>query len=225
MDKAVLAALSRRDELAKEMAELDTFLAVYKRFGGETNAERRESDTHMSTPADTGSEASRGSHKVITATARVRKRTSPAHIAAMAERVIREMERPMNRVDLVEALEERDVEIPSADKLNYLGTTLWRHANDKLINLSGLGYWLRNLDYAPANYQAGSSDDDEEGELNPDEQRDAALDQHSSSAEEGPAPPPPPPEEETSSFEKWARQHVHRHSVRSVEDDEPEIMK
>lgn len=69
------------------------------------------------------------------------RRGQPSDFANMMARVISDMGRPLNRSELVAALEERDVEIPSGDKERYLGTILWRH-RDRFTNFPRVGYWL-----------------------------------------------------------------------------------
>jgi hypothetical protein len=73
---------------------------------------------------------------------RLRNKMRPSHVAELMERIIREVDRPMTRSELVEAFEKRDIQIPFADKARYIGTIAWRHKGI-FVNIEGEGYWLR----------------------------------------------------------------------------------
>ncbi len=78
-----------------------------------------------------------------------RKRTGkPDNIALVIERVIRDVGQPMQRREIVKALEARDMEIPALDKERYIGTIVWRHKGT-FVNVEGRGYWLRDEPVPP----------------------------------------------------------------------------
>lgn len=179
MDRAVANALERKAVLQRELAEIEQFLVLYRRFSGETEAEQTET-----APAPAPVDKSGGKAPQIANP--VRRRSSPVQIAEMAERIVRDLNRPLNRTELVKELEDRDVAIASEDKANYLGTIIWRHARDRLVNLGGKGYWLANEPNEDVGYDPDSlpgkldrmmsdSTPPEQEEPSPDDQRDAAM--------------------------------------------------
>lgn len=140
MDAALTNALKRKAELERELAEVDMFIRAYHRFrslGGGTEAtpapvdiEKNSSDESARPPGFTPPKA--------------KNRGLPAVIADTVESVIRTRNEPMNRSELVDALEEAGIEMPAADKPRYIGTILWRH-KDRFENIPGRGYWLVGL--------------------------------------------------------------------------------
>jgi len=153
MDQALANALKRKAELEKELGEINRFLTLYDRFTAGT--EPVGSDVSISGP---------GATYVITArTGRGKSRGRPADFAEIMERVLRDISRPLTRTELVDALEQRDVKIPSDDKARYLGTILWRNRN-RFINIPNQGYWLKSVPNAIANYKPGDIEDERFGD-------------------------------------------------------------
>ena len=133
MDSVYNKALKKKRELEKALEEVNSFLRMYEQLS-ETKEEQTVSGFANSEPVDKKSnqEGNR------------RRQLKPAEIADIAERVIRENGRPMQRGELVAALEARDVDLPSQDKPRYVGTILWREA-DRFVNLTGRGYVMKDM--------------------------------------------------------------------------------
>jgi hypothetical protein len=75
----------------------------------------------------------------------------PAVVVDTVKRILAYSNRPMTRTELLRELEEHNVKISGYDPAKVLGTTLWR-ARDTLISLANYGYWLKDRNYALANY-------------------------------------------------------------------------
>jgi len=123
-DTAYDNALKRQEELRKELAEIDQFLLLYRRF------------------TRTGHEqvvSSKGSQGLLSQLLEIPAKVGPSEYAEMAERLIREAGRPLTRGELADLLVKQGVNFPTDDVPRYLGTILWRN-RDRFINVPGLGY-------------------------------------------------------------------------------------
>lgn len=69
-----------------------------------------------------------------------------------AREIILDAGRPVPRKELFEDLASRGIHIHGKDPEMVLSTMMWRMPQD-FIRLAGYGYWLRELPYAPANYE------------------------------------------------------------------------
>lgn len=132
MADALTNALKRKEELERELAEIEQFLRLHDRFA-RTNREDAEPDLPnvqiLGRPL-------RPYRSVL-----IKQRGRPADFAGIMERILNDVGRPLNRSELVDEIERRGVEIPSTDKQRYVGTILWRH--DKTFrNIEGRGYWF-----------------------------------------------------------------------------------
>lgn len=145
-DQAYRNAVKRRNDLLKEIKEVEIFLEMYRRFSG-TKVD--ETETQESLSPLTGMYAQPDA--VEPAPLRKKRRGNPEVIADAAERIIRESGHPMVRSAIAEALEMGGIEIPSGDKARYLGTVLWRQS-DRFINLDNQGYWLKGVPNKEAGY-------------------------------------------------------------------------
>ena len=143
--------------LKTQISELEDFLAMYERLSGDAETSgavdmhpvemhSKQDDAGNVTlqrPVDK-SGVKRHDDSESTPT-RPRKRVPgsprPDDIAALMERIIREVGRPMMRGEIVAALETRDVVIPYEDKSRYIGTIAWRNKG-LFKNIEGRGYWL-----------------------------------------------------------------------------------
>jgi hypothetical protein len=67
------------------------------------------------------------------------KKYDKVEIAAQARAAILELQRPMQRAQLLEALERRGIRIDGRNKPRNLGTIMWR-LREQFVNIEG-GYW------------------------------------------------------------------------------------
>lgn len=128
-DTAYDNALKRQEELRKELAEIDQFLLLYRRF------------------TRTGHEqvvSSKGSQGQLPQLLEIPAKIGPSEYAEMAERLIRDARRPLTRGDLADLLVKQGVTFPTDDVPRYLGTILWRN-RDRFINVPGLGYAIPEI--------------------------------------------------------------------------------
>lgn len=141
MDQVVVNALKKLRELQLETRNLELFIATYEQLSG-TKIKRDELLSIPNSPEQ-------NKNTDGTQPAPPKRRQSPNQIAEIAERIIREMNRPMARGELVAELEKRDVVLASGDKAKYLGTILWRHKHI-FRNIDGEGYWVGDNPWAGA---------------------------------------------------------------------------
>tara|TARA_S200002703_G_scaffold59383_1_gene51509 strand:- start:594 stop:1079 length:486 start_codon:yes stop_codon:yes gene_type:complete len=73
-------------------------------------------------------------------------------IREACKKAISDARRPLQRIQLIEAVENQGIEFGVLDKANYLGTLMWR-AKDEFVNLKYFGYWLRHLPFPEAKYE------------------------------------------------------------------------
>jgi hypothetical protein len=125
-------ALKRREELERELKRINDFIEMYERFSG-TDGESR----------DLPNQAKQESPRVTL------RRTRPAQLVRIMKAILKDLQRPLQRGQLVAELENRGHAIPTnGDKAQYLATILWRN-RDHFENLEGRGYWLRGLPVPP----------------------------------------------------------------------------
>lgn len=155
MDTAHSNALARKAELQRELAEVEQFLALYRKFESGKSSPR-------SSPVmpQTGTEQDRAlpdSIPTVRYHTKPKRRGNPSAIADAVEALLREADRPMTRGELADGLAERGITIPSEDKARYVGTVLWRDA-DRFVNLEGRGYWLMQVANEPAGHSRADVD-------------------------------------------------------------------
>lgn len=144
MDPLRDKVLKRKEELLKELNEIELFLKLHRKFSEEhtpndrtrprdanhlTDMLNREPAVVLLGPANTPSQ---------------RSALNPMKFALLAEAAIRKVGRPMSRAEVVEAIESRGAVIPSSDKARYIGTIMWRR-KDKFVHLESSGYLLREM--------------------------------------------------------------------------------
>jgi hypothetical protein len=117
-------------------------VATYQRLSDDAD-ELNEADLSKS-------DASMQTHQSVDNSMRLSSQTSPLRrantkrIAEIAQNIMEGIGVPLTRARLVEALEHRDIELPSKDKARYIGTIMWRNRKT-FVNLDGFGYWIREL--------------------------------------------------------------------------------
>jgi hypothetical protein len=139
MATAVQNALKRKKELLRELAEIDSFLAMHERFS---------TWAVVTLPEEGALEAGFPSLKAQSGDLRVqssnvggKRRGRPAEFVVLMQQILKDTGQPMQRAQLVSAVEKMGIIIPSDDKERYLGTILWRN-RDKFVNIPGAGYRL-----------------------------------------------------------------------------------
>lgn len=132
--------LKERANLLERLKKIDAFIAAYESYAG---TKIDQNDLFGSNP-----ELPNQSSPQATIPKKMIRRLTPALIAKLSERVIREHGEPMKRGDIVSAIEALGTEIRSSDKNRYVGTILWRNF-DTFANIDGHGYWVRALGAPP----------------------------------------------------------------------------
>lgn len=140
MDAVYEKAQRRREELRRELEEIDLFLRLHQKFSHGTEAEL---NTAMGGKSATNEEG----HPVPARPDRIR--NLPKNMMAKEVRqMILERRAPMTRTDIVEALELKGIPVAGQDKSKAIGTIMWR-LRDRFRNIEGLGYWPKDLPYPP----------------------------------------------------------------------------
>ncbi|MGD0634933.1 MAG: hypothetical protein ABSA13_11750 [Beijerinckiaceae bacterium] len=140
VDEAYKNALAKRSVLAREIERIDTFLELYREFGGSPMEEYSSSKTSSEHRDDISGVSSDRAPKGAT-----------AKITEAAEQVILAAQRPRPRADLLKEIEARGIVIGGKDPAATLSSALWRE-RDRFVNIKGFGYWLKHLKYDPAFY-------------------------------------------------------------------------
>jgi hypothetical protein len=140
MEDVYLKALKRKKELHIELAELDQFIETYHRLSGR----------HSPTPSQPDLDFRPAVSQPLT------RRWRPHEFADIVERLLVKTGQPLNRYQLVEAIEQQGIQIPSTDKPRFIGTILWRNT-DRFVNLKDFGYWLKDRACGFARYTPGST--------------------------------------------------------------------
>jgi len=121
----------------KELERIDTFLSLYKEFDVVGD----------SAPLPSPGRAPAASTNDIQRAAR----GTGAKMLDLAEEAIREAGRPMLRLDLLKAIEERGLKVGGKDPGATLASGLWRD-RQRFVSIKGHGYWLKTQPYEPASY-------------------------------------------------------------------------
>jgi len=146
MSDAYETALRVRDELRESLEKIEKFIELHEWVLARGNL-----------TITLNREAERIDGELFAAGAAVRRSPSVPHAkpAAVVQNVIRILAdegRPIKRGELLDILEKQGVVMGGTDKSKALGTTLWR-VQDKIVNLNGFGYWLKDRAYDPAGYR------------------------------------------------------------------------
>lgn len=154
MDGAYTNALKRKEELEKELREVDTFLSLYQRFRGSQSQESAPD----SQPSPNDVFVNDGWGRRVRA-------LRPPEIADIAERVIRAAGEPLTRAQIVDRMESAGHVLNSDDKPRYVGTILWRQKH-RFTNITGQGYVMSDMasaEHAVVHLMdSGESEDDSE---------------------------------------------------------------
>ncbi|WP_156633940.1 hypothetical protein [Methylobacterium sp. Leaf113] len=143
MDRAYANALKRKQDLASELAEVDTFLKLYARFQGDGAAESAgiEGEQQADASASAGQNITRNRLKKFSHAARKRayggRGTPPVLVADAAVEAILSAGHPLEREELVEVVEAKGYTIASTDKPSYINIIMLRHAGDRAVKIGG----------------------------------------------------------------------------------------
>jgi hypothetical protein len=160
-DRAYQNAIDRRRTLLQELEKVDSFLKLYKEFAGGA-APRISPEASQSTPADSSMESEESAGDIM----------SQMAFEKIVREILLDKGHPLTRGALVREFDELGIKLIAADREKYVGTKLWR-ARDKIFNVPGKGYWLRDtasaaIGYDPADttirgfsYGHGRDDDDD----------------------------------------------------------------
>ncbi|MBL4598612.1 MAG: hypothetical protein JKX93_06535 [Rhizobiaceae bacterium] len=85
------------------------------------------------------------------------KRATPKEVVRITQEILNEVNIPMPRSKILQALKDRGIVIGGSNPANTLGTTLGRN-KDLFINLDGYGYWLITRDCPQVSYYAKDQD-------------------------------------------------------------------
>jgi hypothetical protein len=127
-------ALKRKEELERELKQINDFIEMYERLSG--------------TDSESPDLPHQAEKQTIPPLKSIR-RTRPRQLVRVMEAILKDLQRPLKRGELVAELENRGHSIPTnGDKAQYLATILWRNRNH-FENLEGRGYWLKGLPVPP----------------------------------------------------------------------------
>lgn len=129
MSDILAKANERRQILATELKELETFISMYRRLEGDTDTPPREAKAPQ---PKRHARSTRGA----------RQGASGEIIVKAIREVIRERGEPMNRTQIVKELEARGVVVGGVDKPRNIGTIVWR---SKAFDGSDAGYWPKGV--------------------------------------------------------------------------------
>ena len=147
-DRAYRNALKRRDELKKELVEVEHFIEMYQQF----------MNYHAGPMGDGGPLRSSVS---VRPSMRTRRRMSREEMAPIIKDVLIEHGRPMTRGPLVEALAAKNIPIAGTDPSKNMGTIMWR-LRGRFINIEGEGYWPKDVSCDAVGYDPEESENETE---------------------------------------------------------------
>jgi hypothetical protein len=132
-------ALRRRDELRKQLADIEEFIRIWDRYFG-TEAERSPAPPPTKVAPSTNGRAA--------------PTRSPTRAIAgeIARRVILAKGLPMTRGELVAAFSREGMPIAGENPNKNMGTIMWR-MRDRFTNIEGRGYWPSDVPCPAIGYQ------------------------------------------------------------------------
>ncbi|ADH89950.1 hypothetical protein Snov_2656 [Ancylobacter novellus DSM 506] len=134
MNESLSKALKIKEKLLDELSKVEQFIRLHNELFGE---------------GDDVAEPNHGRQSEDESDSPKRRRGRPSEIADAAWKVIKELNRPVQRGELVERIEAMGIDVSSDDKPRYIGTILWRE-KDRFENIEGRGYWAVSLGDPPS---------------------------------------------------------------------------
>ncbi|EFL90224.1 hypothetical protein [Ahrensia sp. R2A130] len=142
MNDDIRKALKTIIESKNAIARAERFIKAYEEFSG--------ASVDRDTLIAEGDAVSTPRYSQEHSGNQMRRRNNPKRVADVAARVIRGFGGPVQRGDLVEAIEATGLEIFSDDKPRYVGTILWRN-KERFVNIEGRGYVTKDIAEEMAN--------------------------------------------------------------------------
>lgn len=124
-------AVTRREEIQKELAEIDQFLALHRKFSF-PNLVAQGDMLDVEPPPKSQSAGFVG---------RKRSKITPNQWIKLIKVVLKEHGSRMTRGGIAEALEKKGHKIPSTAKPKYIGTIIWRSQE---FEADDYGYWPKD---------------------------------------------------------------------------------
>lgn len=165
-DRALTNAEKRRDDLAAQINKLtqaveemrksldavENFIADWHRFADSaesTGVDTMKNSSYPQTAVDklTGSFLPDSDPPLALA----QKNPARAVVGRHAREIIEALQRPVPRQELFDSLGHRGIYIHGKDPQMVLSTMMWRMP-EQFVRLAGHGYWLKEIPWAPANY-------------------------------------------------------------------------
>jgi len=134
MDQAYQEALRKRDDLKRQLSEIEEFLRLWQRVFG-TEGEQSSPPNLLPTPPKM---------RVGLGANHPKRSPTRSRVATIARKVILTKGAPMTRGELVAAFEARGEPIAGSDPSRNMGTIMWR-LRDSFINIDGHGYWPKDV--------------------------------------------------------------------------------
>lgn len=139
-DIAYRNAMRRRKELQAEIADIDRFLEMWKRYAG----------TESGNVEPTGNKA--GAVSPPHTPGRTMQRLQRERHAKDIRNIIVTAGRPLTRGQIIEGLDKHDILVGGKDKSKNIGTVMWR-LRDRFVNIAGEGYWPKDMPCLAVGYE------------------------------------------------------------------------
>lgn len=156
IDPILAAAEARRDELAQDLQKVRDFISSYHAFAriakldsvnttGTLEVASTGSDNSVDPVDNEAAREAEGIDEPPPKRVRVSDNPKPADVVAAAVEVIRTANRPLTRREIHVSLADRGIVVRGADPIKALGTMLWRSGKDRLTQVEGYGYWIKDV--------------------------------------------------------------------------------
>jgi hypothetical protein len=149
------------DSRQMEMREVETFLTQYTRFSGESEL---RADADVKKNAHVKSDVANAAPERRNSRPSGNGPISQDQFEANARKLLIENGRPMKRGQLIKRFHSHGLRIGGNDEVKNFGAKIWK-AKDRFTNISGEGYWPRDVacslvDYEPGGNSPGAGVDD-----------------------------------------------------------------
>lgn len=156
MSIAVQRALQRKSDLEKELREIETFLALYQRYGGVDEA------STMVAPIDGDAKATAPRAGVKTLSRKTKARRRPANAAGRKSFVencvdlLVQKGHPMTGRELWTMFNESGLKAGKRNDLNNFAVKL-SQARGRFVNIKGAGYWPASVPCPAVGYEPAAT--------------------------------------------------------------------